>query len=196
MTGLFDLKNHLAFYRAYHSNETNVTIHLICIPIILSTAIFIFSKFTIPITLLDDYIPHQFVNLGTLLSTTYGIYYILLDWQVGIPAALFYGGIGLVYNQLYYFHAPSLLSSITKEQLFRFSWITHILAWLAQFYGHAFHEHRAPALLDNLLQAVVLAPFFVAFEVAFWLGFKLDTQKFMEVEAAKQRKLFETKKSS
>lgn len=28
----------------------------------------------------------------------------------------------------------------------------HILGWLAQFYGHAAHEGRAPALLDNLFQ--------------------------------------------
>lgn len=28
----------------------------------------------------------------------------------------------------------------------------HIAGWLAQFYGHAAHEGRAPALLDNLFQ--------------------------------------------
>lgn len=28
----------------------------------------------------------------------------------------------------------------------------HIVAWIAQFYGHGVHEGRAPALLDNLFQ--------------------------------------------
>lgn len=28
----------------------------------------------------------------------------------------------------------------------------HIMGWIAQFYGHAAHEGRAPALLDNLFQ--------------------------------------------
>lgn len=35
-----------------------------------------------------------------------------------------------------------------------------VFAWIAQFVGHGVYEGRAPALLDNLLQALVLAPFF------------------------------------
>jgi len=31
----------------------------------------------------------------------------------------------------------------------------HVMGWLAQFYGHAAHEGRAPALLDNLFQVCI-----------------------------------------
>lgn len=34
----------------------------------------------------------------------------------------------------------------------RLAAIAHLIGWLAQFYGHAKHEGRAPALLDNLFQ--------------------------------------------
>lgn len=33
-------------------------------------------------------------------------------------------------------------------------------------------EGRAPALLDNLVQALFLAPFFVWMEVLFWCGYR------------------------
>ncbi|CAM9019813.1 unnamed protein product [Wickerhamomyces anomalus] len=43
--------------------------------------------------------------------------------------------------------------------------------------GHGVFEKRAPALLDNLLQALVLAPFFILFELFFLLGFRTDLKK-------------------
>jgi uncharacterized membrane protein YGL010W len=30
--------------------------------------------------------------------------------------------------------------------------IIHVVAWIAQFYGHGVHEKRSPALIDNLFQ--------------------------------------------
>lgn len=53
----------------------------------------------------------------------------------------------------------------------------HILAWLAQFYGHGVHEGRAPAFATNV-SLTLLAPFFVTFEFlneAF--GYKEDEMK-------------------
>jgi len=50
-------------------------------------------------------------------------------------------------------------------------------AWIAQFIGHGAYEGRAPALLDNLVQAFVLAPFFVFMEVLFYFGYRPELQK-------------------
>lgn len=47
-----------------------------------------------------------------------------------------------------------------------------LAAWIAQFVGHGVFEGRAPALLDNLVQALFLAPFFVWMEVLFWCGYR------------------------
>jgi uncharacterized membrane protein YGL010W len=48
----------------------------------------------------------------------------------------------------------------------------HILSWIVQFIGHGVFEGRAPALLDNLIQAIFLAPFFVWLEILFALGYR------------------------
>lgn len=48
----------------------------------------------------------------------------------------------------------------------------HIFCWLAQFVGHGAFEGRAPALLDNLVQAFFLAPFFVWMEILFYFGYR------------------------
>ena len=76
----------------------------------------------------------------------------------------------------------------------------HIFAWVAQFIGHGVFEGRAPALLDNLVQALFLAPFFVWLEVLFMFGYRpelkarldsaiqKDISKFKEDSAAKKAK--------
>ena len=53
----------------------------------------------------------------------------------------------------------------------------HIFSWMAQFVGHGLFEGRAPALLDNLIQAIFLAPFFVWMEVLFFFGYRSDLKK-------------------
>lgn len=52
-----------------------------------------------------------------------------------------------------------------------------VVAWIAQFIGHGAFEKRAPALLDNLVQALLLAPLFVWMEVLFFFGYRPELQK-------------------
>lgn len=175
MAGLFDIRGHLVFYRKYHFNHTNVAIHLFCIPLILLSAICLSKK-----TFSDSW---PYVTVGTTLAFVYGLYYIALDWQVGIPAFLFLTVFSYAQRHLYLNLDEHTL--ILKSAFIQGAIAVHIVSWLAQFYGHAVHERRAPALLDNLLQAVVLAPFFVCYEIAFWMGYKLDVKKDMDDRAGK-----------
>lgn len=48
----------------------------------------------------------------------------------------------------------------------------NVFCWIAQFVGHGVFEGRAPALLDNLFQAVFLAPLFVWLELLFTMGYR------------------------
>jgi len=65
----------------------------------------------------------------------------------------------------------------------------HVVSWIAQFIGHGKFEGRAPALLDNLVQAFFLAPFFVWFEILFYFGYRPELKsrldKAVEKEIAK-----------
>lgn len=175
MAGLFDLEQHLVFYRSYHFNKVNVTIHLICIPIILLSAI----TFLLPTNVLGSNHPH--INLGSILAWGYGTYYVLLDRNVGLPS--FAVLTSFAYFVKNYYMSLSEFTEPTRGQFIKYAIFLHIGAWLAQFYGHGVHEKRAPALLDNLLQALVLAPFFVAFEIAFALGYRTDLKKSMDNQA-------------
>ncbi|KAI5960148.1 uncharacterized protein KGF55_004871 [Candida pseudojiufengensis] len=186
MAGLLDLKNHLIFYRSYHFNNTNVTIHLICIPIILLTAISMLTPVKLSFISLNP-----LFNLGSLIAWIYGIYYIALDFKVGgITASIltiFSYFITQVYNQLSFAGQDNFLKIVIG---------LHLISWIAQFYGHGIHEKRSPALLDNLLGALVLAPFFVSFEIAFWFGYKLDLKKSMDNEAGKNIRDFKAKEKA
>ncbi len=65
----------------------------------------------------------------------------------------------------------------------------HIISWILQFVGHGKYEGRKPALLDNLVQALFLAPLFVWYEFLFKMGFyqglKKEVDAAIEVEVAK-----------
>ncbi|CAN1152671.1 2-hydroxy-palmitic acid dioxygenase mpo1 [Linum perenne] len=162
---LFDLERHFAFYGAYHSNPTNVLIHMIFVWPILFTGLLILY-FTPP--LLSSLLPkidlfplfgiHSFLvfNVGFLFTVIYGVFYICLDKKAGSLAALL-----LAFCLL----ASSFLGSWLG---FSLAWkvvvVSQIVCWTGQFIGHGVFEKRAPALLDNLVQAFLMAPFFVLLE--------------------------------
>jgi len=56
----------------------------------------------------------------------------------------------------------------------------NIVSWIAQFVGHGVFEGRAPALLDNIYQALFLAPLFVWLEMLFFLGYRPELKSRLE----------------
>lgn len=178
-----NLEEQLGFYRKYHSDPTNVLIHMFFVPTILLTTFGMTTATKLPISL--SFVPATYVNLGVISALGYGIYYSLLDAQFGIPALL-----GIVPATIWmttYFDAHGKTAMYQALAICTFSWI-------AQFFGHGVFEKRAPALLDNLVQALVLAPFFVMFEVASMLGYrkevleKVDKQIEGELREFRERK--------
>lgn len=70
------------------------------------------------------------------------------------------------------------------------------ICWIAQFVGHGKFEGRAPALLDNLVQAFFLAPFFVWLEILFSLGYRPDLKHRIDEGVEKEiQKFRESEKS-
>ena len=67
--------------------------------------------------------------------------------------------------------------------------------WIAQFVGHGVYEGRAPALLDNLVQALVLAPFFVFMEALFKFGYRPELQKRVGEAVDKEIKKFKAEQA-
>lgn len=70
------------------------------------------------------------------------------------------------------------------------------MSWIAQFIGHGAFEGRAPALLDNLVQAFVLAPFFVFMEFLFKFGYRPELQRRVNDAVEKEIKRVKAEKAA
>jgi len=121
-------------------------------------------------------------NLGTFAALTWGGLYLLLEPVAGGALALICLGAAAATNYLRLQDAPA------TNQI---SIALHVVSWIAQFVGHGKFEGRAPALLDNLFQAVFLAPLFVWLELLFMVGYRPELKKRVDkavkIEIAKFR---------
>jgi len=160
--GVFDLENQFAFYGAYHRNPINIAIHMLFVWPILFTALLILyftpSLFNLPhieISLFGNDVT-LVLNVGFLFALIYFVFYVCLDVKAGSLAALLCA-------------ICWVASSFIASRLgFSLAWkvvvVAQLLCWTGQFIGHGIFEKRAPALLDNLVQAFIMAPFFVLLE--------------------------------
>ncbi|KAF1832190.1 hypothetical protein BDW02DRAFT_503681, partial [Decorospora gaudefroyi] len=103
-------------------------------------------------------------NLGTLAAATYSTLYLLLSPNAaGLSATPFIMGMAAASNRLQQRYPAKKLNGVAAG--------LHVVSWILQFVGHGLFEGRKPALLDNLVQALFLAPLFVWYEGLFRLGF-------------------------
>lgn len=132
---------------------------------------------------LPDYltIPNFPLNAAAFGAFVYSGFYILLEPVVGtILLPVIFGWTAYANHLTSTYSYNANVAAIAVE----------IVAWAAQFIGHGVYEGRAPALLDNLLQSLVLAPFFVFMEVLFKFGYRPELQKRVETAVAKEIKKF------
>ncbi|KAF2462758.1 DUF962-domain-containing protein [Lindgomyces ingoldianus] len=173
----FNLKQQLVAYGAYHRDPTNVKIHMTCVPWIMATAFFLGTNTpTLPLrtpSLLTKL--HLPLNLSTLAGLTYSTLYLYLSPNIaGSTLAPLVLSISSFTNILHTKYQTSL------KKLNTIASAIHVVAWILQFIGHGKFEGRKPALLDNLAQALFLAPLFVWYEGLFMLGFYRELR--VEVE--------------
>ncbi|KAI0165971.1 DUF962 domain-containing protein [Xylariaceae sp. FL1272] len=183
-----NLEKQLTFYGAYHHNSVNVLIHMICVPLILFTGFALAANTGILIPLPSVLaVPNLQLNLGTLAALTWGGLYVLLEPVAGTILAFICLAAAALANT-FLAHDPSLTNKVAL--------VTHLACWMLQFLGHGAFERRAPALFDNLVQAVFLAPLFVWLELLFKFGYRRELRgrvdKAVQAEIAK----FNTRRDS
>jgi uncharacterized membrane protein YGL010W len=150
-------KEYFNEYALSHQNETNQTIHYICVPLIFFSVIGLLMS--IPTTFLE--------NLFDLSNP------ILENWAVvfGLMASLFYLKLGFWYFIKMLF--VLLLSIIVNFyiggilNLLYVSITIFVLAWIGQFYGHKI-EGAKPSFLKDL-EFLLIGPL--------WLIEKLGNKK-------------------
>ncbi|GAA5898378.1 hypothetical protein JCM8208_006963 [Rhodotorula glutinis] len=167
---LLNLEDQFSFYASYHTNTKNVLIHVLCVPTILASALVLAHGIPGAAKSLAhfdlDLLGHHFgidMTFPFLWAAVNASYFVLLEPVAG----LLYAPILLAMG-----HYSNVLYSTRHDAAMKYAAVAHIASWLAQFLGHGVFEGRAPALLDSLLQSVVLAVFFVWLEVLFALGYR------------------------
>ena len=131
-------------------------------------------------------IPNLPANLGTIACLVYSTLYILMEPVAGgMLAPLLLGG-------------TAYANHLTSTYGMKANWIAigvHIFSWLAQFVGHGIFEGRAPALLDNLVQAIFLAPFFVWMEILFAFGYRPELKARLDESVQKEITKFKAERA-
>ncbi|KAF1968991.1 DUF962-domain-containing protein [Bimuria novae-zelandiae CBS 107.79] len=180
-----NLEKQLRFYGAYHHNPVNIGIHTVCVPAILFATVVLFTNS--PEVPLPSWltIPHLPLNLASFFLVLYSTIYILMEPVAGAMLAPI-----LVAATAYANHLTSTYGSEANK------WAggVFLVSWIAQFVGHGKFEGRAPALLDNIAQAFLLAPFFVFFELLFAVGYRPELKKRVEKAVEEEIQKYRQKK--
>ncbi|KAF9584178.1 hypothetical protein BGW38_007333 [Lunasporangiospora selenospora] len=198
---VFDLKYQLLQYGSHHHHPWNVGIHLTCIPLILwsglvwgartgpliaapsAAAVASGAPLAVALSKVYQVLPPNFSVLAMVAYTTY---YTKLDKVAGLLTAPIFLGLAA--------HATHFQS--TNPNANKIALGIHVFAWVMQFIGHGVYEKRAPKLLDNLLQALVLAPYFVVYEVLFYFGYRPQLKKELDVLIKADIAEFKAKKAA
>ncbi|KAG2212876.1 hypothetical protein INT46_009668 [Mucor plumbeus] len=186
---IFSLKKQLVVYGSHHNNKVNVAIHMIFVPTIFWTAL-VFASNTGPFFNVDGTI-FAFLkpfgpNLAFFTVIFYLTYYAILDpiaASIASPILL-----TMSYTSTKFLE--------TNPNANKIALAIHIISWIFQFLGHGLAEKRSPKLLDNLVQALVSAPYFVFFEVLFYLGYKPQLYKEVMTEINKDVAEFKAKRAA
>ncbi|KAJ3177807.1 hypothetical protein HK101_010189 [Irineochytrium annulatum] len=170
MLAIFDFDRQFVGYAAFHNNKINQMIHMVFVPTILWTAMVWISNVPDFATwAYSDYLP---LNATLVLATIFSSYYIALNTVIG----------GLMTPVLLFFVYTSKAFLTTESEINPnvVAGVIHIVSWIMQFLGHGIAEKRRPALMDNLIHALVLAPFFVFTELIFSLGYNPSLAKHLQ----------------
>lgn len=138
---------------------------------------------------LPEWLTYQYLplNMCTIGSLIWGGFYVLMEPVAGSLLCAICIGMAAVNN--YFYSVDPQTATIVAGGIF-------VVAWVLQFVGHGKFEGRAPALLDNLMQALLLAPLFVWLEILFFFGYRRELQARVEKQVEKNIAQFKAEKAN
>ena len=159
------LAEHMSVYAAYHRHPTNKAIHFVFVPAIVWTLMVALDHVVI------GAVAGLPVTLGMLIVAALLLWYLLLDFAIGVAAVALF--------TLLQYSAIVLNNSVSASQSLAIAGTVFVASWVFQFVGHGVWEKRRPALMDNLFQ-VLVAPSFLIAEAAFAFGMKRELHDAVE----------------
>ena len=149
-------------YSLYHTNIINKLIHIITIPIIITTTAHFLEKFHL---VFDDeklinrrpkLNENYSTNILSIVQVGYCSYYFTWSWTIGFVMMFYFEAlIHLLHHTQRYLMVQYNSRFITDTIMLTVS----ITAWGLQFFGHYIEGNR-PALFDTLSAAFLTAPMF------------------------------------
>jgi len=146
------LTDQLANYAAYHRDRRNIATHLIGVPMIVFGVVILLARPGVEVAGLP-------VTPAIVALIAAGIYYLLLDFRLGLGLVVAIGIMTWVGQLVAAASTPTwLMAGIGM----------FVVGWIIQFIGH-YYEGRKPAFVDDIL-GLLIGPLFVLAEVVFMLG--------------------------
>jgi len=130
-----------------------------------------------------EYLP---LNMCTIGSIIWGGFYVLMEPVAGSLLCAICLGMAAADN--YFYSVDAKTSTTIAGAIFA-------VAWILQFLGHGKFEGRAPALLDNLMQALLLAPLFVWLELLFFFGYRKELKDRVDKQVEKNIAKFKAERA-
>jgi uncharacterized membrane protein YGL010W len=134
-------------YAASHQNETNKTVHWICVPFIFMSVLGLFQSIPAPNffgNIALGFIPFSWAIIFVLLAF---VYYL----QLSFPLAL-----GMLLLSFIFLWIINSISNLFGFPVWEVSIVIFILAWIGQFWGHKI-EGKKPSFLKDL-QFLLIGP--------------------------------------
>jgi uncharacterized membrane protein YGL010W len=150
------IEERMSAYAAYHQNPKNKLTHFFGVPMVYYSPL-------IPIGWIRFEILGQDFSLAWVVFLATMVWYFSLDWKLASIMTII--SLPIVYG------CDLIAKFPFRESLVIFLFIK-IIGWIIQLIGHVF-EGRRPALVDNLVQAL-MAPLFLIAEVLFALGLRKE----------------------
>lgn len=145
----FNLRKSFVFYGSYHHEWRNQLVHVTFVPAIFTTAL----SFLCRVKLTPS------VDLSHVVATFYAGSFICMEPCAGILYAPVIAGMQLLASRVCSKHVTASVA-------------VHLIGWIIQVLAHKYFEGRAPAFLEDPLQAIHAAVFFVWLEVLYYLGYR------------------------
>jgi uncharacterized membrane protein YGL010W len=136
-----------AEYGESHSDETNKTIHWICVPVIFFSIIGMLAS--IPSGIVQSFLGdgNPYANWAGVALIFVIVYYVSLSIPLGIGMMLF----GVLCMML-----SDVITRFDIAPLWVISLVLFVLAWIGQLYGHKV-ERKRPSFLKDL-QFLLIGP--------------------------------------
>ena len=156
------LDEQLAVYASYHRNRWNRLTHYVGVPLLTFALLIPLGWLRLPLAGIE-------ITGAMVFAVAVLAWYLRLDVGLAVVMTLVTAPI---------FYAADRVAQLPWATGLWVFGVAFVVGWAFQLVGHAV-EGRRPALVDNLLQALV-APLFIVLEGLFALGLRRDVRSRVE----------------